>query len=147
MNVAPIDEDLQKALPENSAGLSEKSQARVHRKRLLFHCVLAAFVCSLHHWTALLINHGDYTPFAVSEAVSALTLDETHAYVPPAQRFLLTGSIPAEVDNYERRNSRAGIPFAPAAILGSMGGLLGGLDRAFIAADVIFPACLFLFFY
>lgn len=147
MNVAPIDEELRKALPVDSAGLREKSQATVRRNRLLFHCVLAAFICSLHHWTALLINHGDYTPFAVSEAVSALTLDETHAYVPPAQRFLLTGRIPAEVDNYERRNSTAGIPFAPAAILGGMGWLLGGLDRAFIAADVLFPAGLFLFFY
>lgn len=147
MNVASIDEELRKALPDDSAGFRQKSQATARRKRLLFHCVLAAFVCSLHHWTALLINRGDYTPFAVSEAVSALTLDETHAYAPPAQRFLLTGRIPAEVDNYERRNSTAGIPFAPAAILGSMGWLLGGLGRAFIAADVIFPACLFLFFY
>jgi hypothetical protein len=147
MNVALIGEELRRALPDDSAGLSEKSQAAARRKRWLFHCMLAAFVCSLHHWTALLINRGDYTPFAVSEAVSALTLDETHAYVPPAQRFLLTGRIPAEVDNYERRNSRAGIPFAPAAILGSLGWLLGGLDRAFIAADVIFPGCLFLCFY
>lgn len=147
MNAAPIDEEVRRALPDISAGLSERSQAKARRKRLLFHCILAAFVCSLHHWTALLINRGDYTPFAVSEAVSALTLDETHAYVPPAQRFLSTGRIPAEVDNYERRNSTAGIPFAPAAILGSIGWLLGGLDRAFVAADVIFPACLFVLFY
>src|SRR5579885_1996039 len=147
MNVAPIDEELRRASPDDSAGRSEKSQATSRRSRLLLHCVLAALVCSLHHWTGLLMSRGHYTPFAVSEAVSALTLDETHAYAPPAQHFLLTGHIPAEVDNYERRNSTAGIPFAPAAILGSMCWLLGGLDRAFIAADVIFPACLFLFFY
>ncbi len=58
-----------------------------------------------------------------------------------------SGRIPAEVDNFERRNLSAGIPFIPAAILGSMGRALGSLERAFIAADFIFPSLLFLLYY
>lgn len=92
-------------------------------------------------------NRGDYTPFSVSPSVSALTFDETHAYVPPAQRFLSTGRIEAEVDTYERRNMSAGIPFIPEAILGLLGKALGGLGHAFIAADCVFPALLFVLLY
>lgn len=50
------------------------------------------------------------------------------------------GEFPAEVDNFERRNSSAGIPFVPPAILGTMGLVFGSLDRAFIVADAVFPA-------
>ncbi|MDQ2710895.1 MAG: hypothetical protein M3Y24_01460 [Acidobacteriota bacterium] len=53
----------------------------------------------------------------------------------------------AETDNFERRSMSAGIPFIPAAILGGMGWLLGDLERAFIAADCIFPVLLFLLIY
>ena len=72
-----------------------------------------------------------------------MTFDETHAYAPPAQRFMSLGRVPAEVDNYERRDSNAGIPYLPAVILGTMGRVLGNLERAFIAADVLFPALAF----
>ncbi len=58
-----------------------------------------------------------------------------------------TGKIPAEVDNYERRGMSAGIPFVPDAILGALGRLSGGLGHAFIAADCVFPALLFLLYY
>ncbi len=114
---------------------------------LLFHCFLVALLCSLPHWVEMYRNHGDFTPFSVSPSVSALTFDETHAYAPPAQHFLLTGELRAEVDNFERRNMSAGIPFIPTAILGSMGRLFGSLDNAFLAADCLFPALLFLLLY
>lgn len=105
------------------------------------HMLLAALLCSLHHWAAMAKNRGDYSPFAVSPTVSSMTYDETHAYAPPAQRFMSLGQLPAEVDNYERRDSSAGNPFfLPAVILGGMGWVLGSLERAFIAADALFPA-------
>jgi hypothetical protein len=53
------------------------------------------------------------------------------------------GQLPAEVDNYERRAFSAGVPYLPAVILGSMGRVLGSLEWAFIAADVLFPAFAF----
>jgi len=105
--------------------------------------LLAAFLCSLHHWIAIAKNRGDYSPFAVSSSVSSLVFDETHFYAPVPKRFSLLGQLPAEVDNYERRNSSAGIAFIPAVILGVMGRVLGSLERAFIAADVLFPALVF----
>ena len=107
---------------------------------LIANMLLAAVLCSLHHWVAIGKNRGDYTPFAVSPAVSSLTFDETHFYAPLAQRFMSVGRLPAEVDNYERRDSSAGMAFVPAVTLGVMGRLLGTLERAFIAADVLFPA-------
>lgn len=110
---------------------------------LLTHMLLAALLCSLHHWVALAKSRGDYSPFAVSFKVSSITLDETHAYAPLAQRFMSLGKLPAEVDNYERRDSSAGFPFAPGAILGGMGRVLGSLERAFIAVDALFPALAF----
>jgi hypothetical protein len=108
------------------------------------HMLLAAAIFSLYHWVAIVKNHGSYTPFSVSRYVSSITFDETHAYAPAAQRFMSLGRIPAEVDNYERRDSSAGIPFLPEAILGGMGVALAGLDRAFIAANCIFPPLLLL---
>ena len=114
---------------------------------LIIHALLVAVLCSLPHWTGIWQNRGDYSPFSVSPAVSAITFDETHAYAPPARRLLLTGNIRAEVDNYENRNLSAGIPFIPTAILGGMGWTLGSLEKAFIAADVVFPALLFLLLY
>ncbi len=114
---------------------------------LIIHAMLVAVLCSLPHWTAIWQNRGDYSPFSVSPAVSAITFDETHAYAPPARRLLSTGKIRAEVDNYENRNLSAGIPFVPTAILGGMGWALGTLERAFIAADVVFPALLFVLLY
>jgi len=110
------------------------------RQLPIAHILLAALLFSLHHWVAIVKNHGDYSTFAVSPKVSSMTFDETHAYAPPAQRFMSVGQLPAEVDNYERRNSSAGVPFVPPAILGGMGRVLGSLDRAFIAADALFPA-------
>ncbi len=114
---------------------------------LTAHVVLAALLCSLPHWVALFENRGDYSPFAVSPSVSSLTFDETHAYAPPARRFMVTGKIRAEADNYQRRSMSAGTPFVPPVILGFMGRLLGSLERAFIAADCLFPAALFLLLY
>ncbi len=114
---------------------------------LLLHVLLVALVCSLPHWVAFVVNRGDYSPFSVSPAVSALTFDENHAYAPPARRFLETGSLRAETDNYERRDQSAGIPFIPTAILGGLGRWTGSLARAFILADCFFPALLFLLFY
>jgi len=66
-----------------------------------------------------------------------MTFDETHSYAPVAQRFMSLGQLPAEVDNYELRDSSAGIAFVPAVILGGMGRVLGSLERAFIAADAL----------
>ncbi len=114
---------------------------------LIFHALLAAVLCSLPHLTGIWQNRGDYSPFSVSPAVSAIIFDETHAYAPPARRLLSTGKIRAEVDNYENRNLSAGIPFVPTAILGGMGWVLGSLEKAFVAADLLFPALLFLLLY
>ncbi len=114
---------------------------------LALHALLVAVVCSLPHWTGIWQSHADYSPFSVSPAVSAITFDETHAYAPPARRLLSTHRIRAEVDNYENRDLSAGIPFVPTAILGAMGWMLGSLEKAFIAADMLFPAILFLLLY
>jgi hypothetical protein len=102
--------------------------------------LLAAILFSLHHWVAIVKSAGDYSPFDASDEASALTFDETCCYAPFAGRFMWSGQLVAEVDNYERRNSSAGVPFVPAALLGAMGRVLGNLERAFIAADFVFPA-------
>jgi hypothetical protein len=110
---------------------------------LIINMLLAALLCSLHHWVAIAKNRGDYSPFAVSPSVSSLTFDETHFYAPVPERFMLLGELPAEVDNYERRNSSAGIAFIPALVLGGMGRVFGNLEWAFIASDILFPALAF----
>jgi hypothetical protein len=102
--------------------------------------LLAAILFSLHHWVAIVKSAGDYSPFDTSDEASALTFDETCCYAPFAGRFMWSGHLVAEVDNYERRNSDAGVPFVPAVVLGTMGRVLGNLERAFIAADFVFPA-------
>ena len=106
----------------------------------MFHMLLAAVLFSLHHWVAIVESRGDYSPLAASAEVSSMTFDETCFYAPFAGRFMWLGNLPAEVDNYERRYSSAGVPFFPAAILGGMGRALGKLEWAFIAADIVFPA-------
>jgi hypothetical protein len=110
---------------------------------LIANVLLAALLCSLHHWVAIAKSCGDYSPFAVSPLVSSLTFDETYFYAPLAQRFMSLGQLPAEVDNYERRDSSAGVTFIPAIVLAGMGRFLGSLERSFIAADVLFPALAF----
>jgi hypothetical protein len=107
---------------------------------VLIHMLLAAILFSLHHWVAIVKSGGDYSPFAASDQDSSLTFDETCCYAPFAGRFVWVGQLVAEVDNYERRHSSAGVPFVPAAVLGAMGRVLGNLERAFIAADFVFPA-------
>ena len=89
-------------------------------------------------------NGGDYTPFSVSPAVSAIVYDETHAYAPPVRRFFANGRIPAEVDNYEKRAGRASVPLIPPLLVGVLARLVGSPENAFIAADCVFPALLFL---
>lgn len=111
------------------------------------HIILAAALFSLHHWVAIAINHGDYTPFSASSSVSAVTFDETTIYAPQARRFMAVGRLYPESDNYELRSLHGAMPFLPEAVLGAMGGALGSLEWAFIVADVLFPAALlFLFF-
>jgi hypothetical protein len=137
-------------MPQTSADTHSASSVSISRNLywpLSVHALLLAFLVSLPHWLILCKNHGDYSPFSVSPLVSALTFDETHAYAPPARHFMSTGAISAEVDNFERRDMSAGIPFVPAAILGSMGWVLGSLEWAFIIADCLFPTALFLLFY
>ena len=102
--------------------------------------LLAAILFSLHHWVAIVKSAGDYSPFDASGEASSLTFDETCCYAPFAGRFMWSGQLVAEVDNYERRNSSAGVPFVPAVLVGAMGRVLGNLERAFIAADFVFPA-------
>ena len=114
---------------------------------LAAHLVLLSLLCSLPHWVAIWRNHGDYTAFAVSPSVSALTFDETHAYAPPARRFMLTGNVSPETDNFEHRNFSAAIPLIPPIILGSIGKLFGSLGAALIVADCLFPPALFLLLY
>jgi hypothetical protein len=112
-----------------------------------WHLLAVALVCSLPHWSGILQNRGDYTPFSVSPQVSAITFDESHAYAPPAERFYLTGKLKAETDNFEHRDFSAGIPAVPALILGGMAHLSGDLENAFVLADCIFPPALFLLFF
>src|SRR5215467_4331911 len=100
--------------------------AKRHSAFLITNMLFAALLCSLHHWVAIAKNRGDYSPFAVSPSVSSLTFDETHFYAPLPQRFMSLGQLPAEVDNFERRDASAGIAFIPAVVLGGMGRSLGG---------------------
>lgn len=103
--------------------------------------LLAAVLFSLHHWIAIMESRGDYTPFAASAEVSSMTFDETCCYAPFAGRFMWLGQLPAEVDNYERQKSSAGVPLFPAAVLGAMGRIFfGRLEWAFIAVDAVVPA-------
>jgi hypothetical protein len=113
---------------------------------LLFHLALAALVFSLHHTLAALENRGDYTPFGVSENVSAITLDETH-YAAPAEHLAVTHRFAAETDVYEHRALHANIPFIPTGILAALTLASGSIERAFVLSDVVFPPLLLLLFY
>lgn len=91
-------------------------------------------------------NGGDYTPFGVSQNVSAITLDETH-YAAPPMHLAVLHRFAAETDIYEHRNLHANIPFIPTGILAALAVASGSIERAFILSDVLFPALMLLLFY
>lgn len=113
---------------------------------LLCHLALAASIFSLHHSLAMLENRGDYTPFGVSQNVSAITLDETH-YAAPPMHLAVLHRFAAETDIYEHRSLHANIPFIPTGILAALALGSGSIERAFILSDAIFPALMLLLFY
>ncbi len=110
------------------------------------HLLMAACLFPLHHLAALALDGGAYTPFTASRDAS-LTYDETFAYAPPARRFMTTGRLTPESDNYELRDLHAAMPFASSVLLGALGRICGSLETGFIVADAIFPAALLFVFY
>lgn len=119
-----------------------------HSKSLALNLLLVGVLFSLQHFVGLVANGLHYTPFSVSKSVSSITFDETHAYAPPARRFMSLHRFASETDNYERRNAASAIPFLPLAILGGLGILShNSLEASFIFADIVFPTFLWFLFY
>jgi hypothetical protein len=85
-----------------------------------------------------------YTPFSVSENVSAQTYDETQLYAPVARRFAETGMVTAEADIYELRGESSAYPILHSIIVGGMGRALGSFDLAWSVAHAVFPALVWL---
>jgi hypothetical protein len=88
-----------------------------------------------------------FTPFSVAYSVSALTYDETQAYVPGARRFFATNSLKTEMDVFELRQTVGVWPIAHSVIIGSMAKIVGNLGASWIIAHAIFPASVWLLFY
>lgn len=108
--------------------------------------MLAALIFSMDHSLALLQNHGDYSPFAVSQNVSTVALDETN-YAALAVHLAALHRYAPETDVYEQRHLHANVPLIPTAILAALATVSGNIERAFILSDVLFPPLLLLLFY
>jgi hypothetical protein len=87
-----------------------------------------------------------YTPFAVS-GVSALTFDKSAMYAAQLNYMVVHHAWPYDTDIYEDRNTPSPMVTAPYVPLAAAAVLLGGVDRAIVAADLVLPAlaCLILF--
>jgi hypothetical protein len=88
------------------------------------------------------VRLGDrFTPFSVAYPISALTYDETSAYVPCARRFFETSNLKSELDVFELRDvAGAYNPIVHCIIIGSMAKIIGSLEVAWVVAHGIFPA-------
>jgi hypothetical protein len=109
---------------------------------LIFGFIVNLLVFSLNHTTGMMINHGDYTPFAVEPQVSALVYDETHLYTPGPSRFFRTGQLPWELDDFELRdvpNSYAW-PVLSTVLLGLLAKGMGRVEWAWMISHAIVPA-------
>ena len=107
----------------------------------------AALLCSLPHWASWLANKGDYTPFSVDPSVSESIYDESHYYATGPRRFMVTGSLDAELDTYELRHLRSGAPTLHSVLIGGGARLLGSVEAAWALSDAVFPALLWLLIY
>jgi hypothetical protein len=87
-----------------------------------------------------------YTPFAVS-GVSALTFDKSAMYAAQLNYMVVHHAWPYDTDIYEDRDATSPMATAPYVPLAAGAVILGGVDRAIVAADLILPAlaCLILF--
>jgi hypothetical protein len=88
-----------------------------------------------------------FTPFSVAYPISALTYDETSAYVPCARRFFETSNLKSELDVFELRDLVGAFPIAHCIIIGSMAKTIGSLEGAWVVAHGIFPALTWLLFF
>lgn len=88
-----------------------------------------------------------FTPFSVAYPISALTYDETSAYVPCARRFFEQSSLKSELDVFELRDLEGAFPIAHCIIIGSMARIFGNLEMAWVVAHGIFPAMIWLLFF
>src|ERR1039457_106571 len=107
----------------------------VRHPYLALNLLAAAILACLPHFLTALANHGDYTPFSVSEPISSLVFDETKAYLPGAQWFMTESPrVHTEFDTYERRDRfSAGFSVVPTVLVGFLAKLLGSTERAFVA--------------
>lgn len=103
-----------------------------------------AYLFTLHHREGSRLNEGDYTPFSVGASVSAQVFDETHLYLPGARRFWTQGDLPAETDVYELRDRLQGYPFFHSLVLGGLARLTGSLEKAWVVAQGVGAAFLWL---
>ena len=88
-----------------------------------------------------------FTPFSDAYSISALTYDETSAYVPCARRFFETSDLKSEPDVFELRDALGAFPIAHCIIIGSMAKIIGSLEVAWVVAHGIFPALIWLLFF
>jgi hypothetical protein len=107
---------------------------------LLIGFVVNLIIFPLNHITAIVVNHGDYTPFAVVPQVSALVYDEAQFYVPGPSRFFRTGQVPAEVDVYELRDVPSSPSVLHSILLGALAKGVGSLEWAWMISHAIMPA-------
>jgi hypothetical protein len=104
-------------------------------------------IFGLHHWTALIVLRGDYTPFSAGDSVSSVVWDESQHYAPGPRRFMQTGRLPSEMDVVELENKLNAYTMLHSVVIGGIGYLLGSLEAAWILLDSILPAGLWLLLY
>ncbi len=102
--------------------------------------VLACLLFSLQHWSGKPV-------FNPHESASALHFDEAVLYAPGARRFADTGVPAWELDVIELRDERFAYPVTHQIVLGTLARLVGGVERAFVIAHTLFPACVWLGFF
>jgi hypothetical protein len=113
------------------------------RSRLLLLIGIAVnlVVFSLNYTAGLIVNRGDYTPFAVVvPQVSAQVFDETQLYAPGPSRFFRTGEVQAELDVFELRHVPNSYPVLHSILLGLLAKAMGSLEWGWMVSHAIVPA-------
>lgn len=119
--------------------------------KFLLWCGLIAFLLSaifgFYHFTIpSLFKIAPYSPLALNSETSSLSVDETIAYAPKVQEILNGHIALSDAFIWEYKNYASPLrgEIVPAIIMAGLAKIGGGVDKAFILADFIFPPIVFL---
>lgn len=117
-------------------------------KTILTFSIIIGFTFGVPHLLIpkLMGKQRTYTPFAVS-GVSSLTYDKTYLYAAQVNYTAIRWKPAYDTDTFEYKDIPSMFPTIPHFAMAGLARILGGIDRAFIASDFLFPSLAFILLY